>query len=112
MAAPFDPTPQAVKARSERSTTGQLLGSVVNYIEIAVSPRWTLLDPAWIAASFDPFWETHASTLKPFFWAWEPGDHPTEVFLLSLAPDFTLSRPYPGGPRRSLSLDLIGVKEP
>lgn len=112
MAAPFDPTPQAIKARSERSTSGQLLGSVVSYIEVAPKPTWRLLDPAWIASTFDPFWDGHASALKPFFWAWEPGDHPTEIFLVSLAPDFALSRPYPGGLRRDLSLDLIGVKEP
>jgi len=85
---------------------------VVQYIEIAPKPTWTLLDPAWIAATFDPFWDTHASALKPFFWSWEPGEHAADTLLVSLAPGFTLSRPMASGVERTLSLDLIGVKEP
>ncbi len=107
----FDPWPQTVKARGERSTVGQLLGVVRQYVEIAPRPTWTKLDPAWVAATFEPWWDGHASKLIPFFWSWEPGEHAAQTLLVSLADGFTLSRPLQSGIDQSISLELVGVKE-
>ena len=109
--APFDPIPQKVQSDSNVSQKGNLLGVTIDFIEINPRPQWKGLDPAWIKNYFDPFWDNHASQCKPFFWAWEPGEHADEVFLLSIQPNFTLDRPYESGRSRHLSLDMVGIKE-
>jgi len=108
---PFDPTPETVQAESNVSQAGNLLGAVVDYLEVNPKPQWKDLDPSWINTYFNPFWYDHAYLLTPFFWAWEPGDHVTEVFLVSVKPGFNLGRPYESGTRQHVSLDLVGIRE-
>lgn len=108
---PYDPTGQKVHAEANSSQSGNLLGAVIAYTEMNIKPQWNYLDPTWIKNNFDTFWETHASQHKPFFWAWDIGDHNDEIFLVSITQEYSLSRPYETDIRRSLSLDLVGIKE-
>lgn len=109
---PYDPMPTKIQSESNVSQKGNLLGSVVNYYEINPKPQWQYLSASWVKNTFMVFWDNHASGMIPFFWAWEPGDHPDEVFLVSVKADSGMDTPYEGGQTiRNLALDLVGIKE-
>ncbi len=109
---PYDPIPQRIQGESNFSQSGNLLGSIVNYCEINPKPSWQYLDTSWVKNTFMSFWDNHASKLTPFFWAWEPGDHADEVFLVTVKADAGMASPYESGQLiRDISLDLIGTKE-
>lgn len=112
-AAGFDPFPQKIIAQSSKGKEGHLLGSVIRYVEIEIKPQWQALTTNWLNNSFRPAWDDHLSQLKPFFWSWESGEHPSEVYFVRIPDDFKLRMPLiPGNPAyRSLSLTLRGVKE-
>lgn len=107
---PFDPTPEKIEGDSQRSKTGNLLGSVVYYQSRKISADFKHLTPNWVRDTFKPAWDSYLSQLKPFFFAWDPDNHPDEVFFVKLPENFELRMPY-DGPRRSLRLDFEGVKE-
>lgn len=111
MEAPYDPMPQRIQGESNVSQKGNLLGSVIDYYEINPKPHWQSMDASWVKNNFAVFWNNHASKLIPFFWAWEPGEHADEVFLVSLKTDSGFNAPYETGQIRNISLDLIGIKE-
>jgi hypothetical protein len=108
--APFDPAPEKIEGDSQRSKTGNLLGSVVYYHSMKISADFKNVTPAWIRDTFKPAWDGHLSLLKPFFFAWDPESHPDEVFFVKVPENFELRLPYEGV-RRSLRLEFEGVKE-
>lgn len=107
----FDPVPQRIQGESNVSQKGNLLGSITDFTEINPKPQWQNVDATWFKNNFIPFWDSHASKLTPFFWAWEPGDHADETFLVTVKADSGLAAPYQTGVNRNVSLDLIGMKE-
>ena len=109
----FDPFPEKIIAESSKSKEGHLLGSVIRYVETEIKPQWKALTTTWLENSFRPAWDDHLSQLKPFFWAWDIGDHPSEIYFVRIPDNFLLRMPMiPGNPAyRSLSLTLRGVKE-
>lgn len=107
---PFDPAPEKIEGDSQRSKTGNLLGSVVYYHSMKISAGFKNVTPTWIRDTFKPAWDIHLSLLKPFFFAWDPESHSDEVFFVKVPENFELRLPYEGV-RRSLSLEFEGVKE-
>jgi len=108
--APFDPAPEKIEGDTQRSKTGNLLGSVVYYHSMKISADFKNVTPAWIRDTFKPAWDSHLSMLKPFFFAWDPENHTDEVFFVKVPENFELRMPY-DGVRRSLRLEFEGVKE-
>lgn len=107
----YNPTPERIESSSSRGRKGgHYLGSVVENILLPFRPRWRRLTDSWVEANFRPAWDDHLSLLKPFFWAWEPGDHPADVFYAVLPDRARLNMPF-DPVRRSLSLEFDGVKE-
>lgn len=108
--APFDPQPEKIISKTSISNTGNLLGSVIQYIEIQIEVSFKHLTPSWAANTFRPIWDAHLSQLKPFFWAWELDNHSDEVYFGQITEGFHLKMPY-DPVRRSLTLKMRGVKE-
>lgn len=106
----FDPNEEEIKGRSVKDDDGQILGADIDHIKVTISPSWKYLTPAWVKDTFRPSWDDHISRLKPFFFAWDPGDHPDEVHFVRVSDGQKLRMPY-DPVRRSLNLDLHGVKE-
>lgn len=106
----FDPNEEEIKGRSLKDDDGQLLGADIDHIKVAVSVSWKYLTPSWVKNSFRPAWDSHIRRLKPFFFAWDPGDHPDEVYFVRVPDGHRLRMPY-DPVRRSLTLDLHGVGE-
>lgn len=110
LAGGYDPQGEEIRSSSERSTQGQLLGSVISHIRRRFAPGWGRLSNAFINQTFLPAWDAHISKMKPFFWVWNFGDDPDNAVLVTIPADFKLNIPY-GSIYRSLSLELVGVKE-
>lgn len=110
--APYDPLPQKVQSESNSSQAGNLLGSIVDYYELNPKPQWQYLSATWVRDTFMTFWDNHAQGMTPFFWSWEPGDHPADTLLVSVRADSGMSMAYESGQTiMNLSLDLVGIKE-
>ncbi len=106
----FDPCPEKINAVSGRSKSGYLIGVTRKNISIEIDASWKGITPTWIENTFRPAWDEHLSFCKPFFWSWDPPSHGTEVYFVSIPPDFQLKMPYDPF-RRSLSLTFEGIKE-
>jgi len=106
----WDPSGRRTVAEGMDSQTGNFLGATVRYQEIALAPQFERLTPTWVAANLMPFWDDHVSLLKPFFWAWEPSDHPTEVYWVRVADNQALSLPFDPD-LRSFNLQLKGARD-
>lgn len=106
----YDPCPETVNADAARSKAGNLLQVTRQNVSIDPEPQFRNITPAWIDDYFRAAWDDHLSLCKPFFWAWERTNHPTEVYFVAIPPGFTNKMPY-DPVRRSLSLRFEGVKE-
>jgi len=106
----YDPSPEQINSRSKRSKTGNLLGSVVDFQVISISAKWGRLSDDWFRTTFKPAWDSHISQLKPFFWAFESGTHPYDVFFVKVPDNFSLKAPYDSD-KRTLTLQMEGIKE-
>ena len=107
----YNPTPEKISGATSRGRKkGHYLGSVIDSISLRFKPRWRRITDSWFEAYFRPVWDDHLVMLKPFFWAWEPGNHPDDVFYAVLPDNTSLNSPF-DPVRRSLSLDFDGVKE-
>ena len=107
---PFDPQPEKLINSSKVSNEGHILGVTKRFIEYMIQPRFTRLTPSWVKNTFRPIWDAHLSDGKPFFWAWELDNYSDEVYYVALKDKFQLKMPY-DPVRRSLALDMRGVKE-
>lgn len=80
---PFD---EGIVAASEISKTGNLLGSVINYKPIDIAVDFGLLPRTFVFDTYKPFWDNHASNLKPFFWAFDASAYGTLVYYAMMDP--------------------------
>jgi hypothetical protein len=106
----FDPDRQKIYAASKKSKTGNLLGIVTKYLERDITLVFKRLTPAWISGTFLTAWDNHLRACKPFILAWDITNHASEVYLVRIPENFTLSMPY-DPVRRSLTLKMTGVAE-
>lgn len=107
----FDPRPQKVMTESARSKTGNILGSTILYTSRTIKLALNFVTAAWIDSDFTPLWDTYLSQLKPFFYAWEITEHPTEIDYVKIPDEFELSMPYDTAGRRTINLTFEGIKE-
>lgn len=106
----FDPIGEKPVSESEINVEGQLLGVVNRIIEKRIDASFVVGD-SWFNQTFLSAWDNHLSLLKPFFWANDIATYPDQVFLVRIAPDFSLQVPYMAPGYRRLSLEFVGVKE-
>lgn len=109
---PFIPASLKIEADSNRSKTGQLLGTVVRYKPYKIAPKWSSLSRSWVDATFRPFWEGYASELYPFFWAWDVTTFPSDVRFVTIDPESSMETPVTVlSAYDEVSLEMVGVKE-
>lgn len=70
---------------SHLSQAGDYLGSVISGGRLVTAASIINLTPAWYRSTLDPFFEVAMET--PFFWAWRPGQYPTETGYAWLTAD-------------------------
>lgn len=103
---------EKIAAESLRSETGNLLGSCLKYIGYTIKLSFKNLTAAWCDVTFKPLWDSWLSQLKPFFFAPDITNHPTEVYYVKIPDSATFKMPYTsGGVRRDLDLTFEGLKE-
>jgi hypothetical protein len=109
--APFVPYSESIEVESKRSKTGHLLGSVIKYKQIEISINFSDLTRDWVNTYFKPFWDNHASELKPFFWAWDI-DYSSDVFYVTIQDNMKYETPLSMlSYVDKLSLEMRGIKE-
>jgi hypothetical protein len=106
----FDPAQEKPVSSSRLSQQGHLLGVLIDYVEIEIAARFQRLSPTWIETYFRPAWDNHIHYGRPFFWAWDITNHPSEICYARIADNYSLSMPY-DPVRRSLTLDMRAIKE-
>lgn len=103
-----------VRQESERavSKTGQLIGSIVRFKGLQVSPQWSYLEKDFVDNQLWPFYRDYSGAGNPFLWSWDPVGHSDEVHFVRLKEGFSFA------PAKSLltyydrvSLEMEGVLE-
>jgi len=106
----FDPLGRKVHGEFNRSVMGNPLGRVTDWEEWSDELKFTLVSTdtgwTWARNTFLPAWRAHLRD-KPFVYAWEPGDHPTELVLVAARDEF--STPHQSGSLCDLRLPVTGV---
>jgi hypothetical protein len=109
---PFVVYSEGVEAETARSKAGHILGSVINYKTIEISVRFSNLTRSWVLNTFKPFWDNHASDLKPFFWAWDIDVYPDLIFYVSVTDGMKYKMPVSVIQFvDSIELEMQGIKE-
>ena len=109
---PYVPASEGIESDSAISKTGVLLGTVVRYRPVKISPSWKYLTRAWIETYMVPFWDSYASSLAPFIWAWDLDAYPDDVRFVRMddgyqfAPSVSVLGYYD-----EFRLSMVGVKE-
>lgn len=74
----FDPQEERLKSASTRSQTGNIVGAVRFFTERSIRIQGKLILDSFIrdetTGGFQDFWDDHASQMKPFVFAWNPGN--------------------------------------
>ncbi len=81
---PYIPYSESVEMDVSRGKTGSILGSVIKFKSIEINARFSNLPRSWVMNNIMPFWDGHASALKPFFYAWDIDNYPEMVFFVSI----------------------------
>ena len=84
--APVVPEEEGIKANTEYSGAGNLLGTVLAYNPVTINQRWTNLTRTWYSSSFLQFWDNHGKLIFPFFYAWDLTNRPDDIFYVSIDP--------------------------
>lgn len=90
---PHTPFDQGIETATEVSETGNLLGSVVRTKPYLLEAGFSLVTRTWAFDTFKPFWDTHGSLLKPFFWAFDAATYPDLVFFAQFTETMRLKLP-------------------
>jgi len=110
--APYIPYSETIESNSSRGKKGHILGSVIRFKDIEISAEFSNIGRNWALNTFKPFWDSHASDLKPFFYAWDIDIYPDMVFYVYVDEGMKHSMPmsilqYID----SIKLQMRGVKE-
>lgn len=109
---PYIPYTERVETDSKRGKSGNLLGSVVRYKPIEVNARFSNFEREWVFDDYQTFWDSHASEMKQFFYAWDLDNFPEHAFFLKLQDDARWQTPVSIlSVVDSLELPMEGVKE-
>lgn len=102
----FDPVGRKVEGQSNRNEAGQPLGRVVHFESWTESLKLQKLAWSWIRGTWLPAWRAHLRA-SPFVFAWDPGNYPAELRLVTAGEQFTT--PHMAGSRADLTVELKGV---
>jgi hypothetical protein len=112
--APYAPVAESIEASTSRGKTGQFLGATIRFKPYTISPRWTnnAILRSFLDDTIAPWWDSHASNLFPFFWAWDITTYPGDVRFVSIPekyaykPSFSVLNYVD-----TFDLEMEGVKE-
>lgn len=102
----FDPIGRVAKGQSNRSAGGHPLGRVTQYEEWSESLNFRNVSQTWLRDTFLPAWKAHLRD-KPVVLAWDPVDHATELYLVTIKDKFSAA--HGNGLFTDLRLDVMGV---
>lgn len=112
VAAPHIPYKEKIETDSKRSKTGHILGSIVRFKSRTIQAKFTNLPRAFVFDSYQPFWDDHASDLKPFFFGWDMDAFPEHVMFAKVPDNADYSTPLSVHPLvDELTLEMEGVKD-
>lgn len=103
----FDPLGREVKGSVNRSEKGNPLGSVFEYESYDRSLTFPWLTWSWLRSNWEVAWAAHLR-FKPFVFAWDPGDHATELVYANPAPKY--SAPHRPGSYGDLQVGIVGLR--
>ncbi len=118
----FDPQNERIRGRFNRSQTGNIIGALSTFQERrgAISLPLVLdseLRDTTSPGGFLDFWDNHASLLRPFVFAWNPGSPGSfekDAMFCVVDAARGIARPTVvpvAGGRRDLTFQVIGLKE-
>ena len=117
----FDPESEQVRGRFTRSQVGNILGAISTVSTRFADISIPFLTNAFIrdntVGGFKDFWDNHASKLKPFVFAWNPGNpgnFEKDAFFGLIQPEAGIARPLStnlDAGFRSLQFRVEGLKE-
>lgn len=99
----FDPLGRKPKGQANKSEQGHPLGKVIEFEEWSEVVSLRNLPFAWPRDNWQPAWEAHLRA-SPFVFAWDPSDHPGELYLVTTDGEFST----PHDIYSSLKFKLIG----
>lgn len=85
---------ETIRLSSEYSEAGHLLGSVIAHYPKTIPHKWTKFTRSWLDGYFQPFWDSHAKLLRPFFYAWDLINRPGDVFFVHIDPEMLYQVPF------------------
>ena len=80
----FDPLGRKVVSARNRSIAGWPLGTVLEFEEWSESINARNASQTWLRNTFLPAWDAHL-VAEPFLFAWDPGDHASEIYLVNVS---------------------------
>lgn len=111
-ATPYPPFSEGMEGATLRSRKGHPLGSVIDSRPVEISAEFRELSRDFVFGDYKAFWDSHASQLKPLFYAWNLDAYPDQVFFAPVKPgsrfEPRLSR---GGIVDSIRLEMEALKE-
>ena len=102
----FDPLMRRITGQSNISESGNPLGKSIAFEEWGATLRFPQVAWTWMRTDFIPAWKAHLRS-TPFVFAWDPGDHDDELYLVTSAD--TLSAPHDNPDYCALSFDVRGL---
>ena len=102
----FDPTMRRVQGQTNRSEDGHPLGRVIHFEQWDQELSFGQITWSWIRSTWVPAWQQHLRS-KPFVFAWDLMDNPSEVYLVQAGDGY--DTPTVLGPYTDLRLRVTGV---
>lgn len=117
----FDPESEEVRGRFTRSQSGNILGAIstisTRFADILIPFVTNTFIRDNTVGGFKDFWDNHASKMKPFVFAWNPGspgNFEKDAFFCIIQPEAGISRLLStnlDAGFRSLQFRVEGLKE-
>lgn len=108
----YTPYAESVVAETVTGKKGHPLGTVIRYKPRKITVRFTDILRSFVSNTYAPFWDGHASDLKPFFYAEDLDNFPENVFYVKVPDDEVYRTPVSISSRvDELTLNMEGVRE-
>lgn len=105
----FDPLKRTIKGQTNRSESGHPLGKIIVSEVWGATLAFNSVLQSWIRSTFLPAWKAHLRG-NPFVFAWDAGDHATEIYLVQAGDTLNASHHMPT--RANIGFDVQGVALP
>jgi len=102
----FDPKGRKLEIKSSRSRTGELLGKVLIHKQNQMTLTFNYLGETFMESVGVDWWDEYG--FFPFFFLWDPTDHPLEVLYAALDPEKGLEAPIGPAALRVITFDIRG----